>query len=153
MWQVFSSCSTFLPSIIKIFQRVFNLQSRQKINASSFSNITNGDNTKSKKGRVVILERNTPSHPILHFYQIPSKYSEGYSSLRANTKSILKTKQREITQEVRKSELSFLYVTHPLILFCISTKYHINIPKGIWLTEQTQNQCIIHLIIKYNKER
>ena len=40
--------------------------------------------------------------------------------------------------KVRKSELSFLYVTCCLILFYISTKYHQNIPKGIGVTERTQ---------------
>ena len=51
------------------------------------SNITNGDNSKSKKGRVVILVRNTLSCSILQFYKVPSKYSEGYSSYRAEEKS------------------------------------------------------------------
>ena len=32
--------------------------------------------------------------------------------------------------KVRKAELSFLYVTHHLVLFYISTKYHKNISKG-----------------------
>ena len=41
--------------------------------------------------------------------------------------------------KIRKAELSFLYVTRRLILFYISTKYHWNIPKGIWVTEWTQN--------------
>ena len=54
------------------------------------SNITKGDNSKSKEGRVVILVRNTSSCPILHFYKVPSKYSEENSSYRADTKSILK---------------------------------------------------------------
>ena len=35
-----------------------------------------------------------------------------------------------------------------LVLFYISTKYHNNIPKGLWLTEWTQNQWII--TVKYN---
>ena len=78
------SCSTSLPSIIKIFQRVFKLQSGHKINAESLSNITKGDNAKSKKGRVVILVCGPSSHPVLHFYQVPLKYS----SYRADTKSI-----------------------------------------------------------------
>ena len=52
------------------------------------SNITKGDNSKSKEGRVVILVRNTSSCPILLFYKVPSKYSEGYSSYRADEKSI-----------------------------------------------------------------
>ena len=52
------------------------------------SNITKGDNSKSKEGRVVILVRNMLSCPILQFYKVPSKYSEGYSSYRADQKSI-----------------------------------------------------------------
>ena len=31
------------------------------------------DNLKSKKAIVVILERNTSSHPVLHFYQVKLK--------------------------------------------------------------------------------
>ena len=52
------------------------------------SNITKGDNRKSKEGRVVILVRNTSSCPILHFYKVPSRYSEGFSSYRIDEKSI-----------------------------------------------------------------
>ena len=52
------------------------------------SDITKGDNSKSKEGRVVILVRYTLSCPILQFYKVPSKYSEGYSSYRADEKSI-----------------------------------------------------------------
>ena len=52
------------------------------------SNITKGDNSKSKEGRVVILIRNTSSCPIPQFYKVPSKYNEGYSSYRADEKSI-----------------------------------------------------------------
>ena len=63
------------------------LQSRHKINGVSLSNITNGDNTKSKKGRVVILVPDTLSGPVLHIYQVSSKYSKGYSSYRADKKS------------------------------------------------------------------
>ena len=47
-----------------------------------------GDNAKSKKGRVVILVRDTSSHPVLYFYQVPSNYFERYSCYRADTKSI-----------------------------------------------------------------
>ena len=46
------------------------------------------DNSKSKESRVVILVRNTSSCPILQFYKVPSNYSEGYSSYRADMKSI-----------------------------------------------------------------
>ena len=52
------------------------------------STITKGDNSKSKEGRVVILVRNMWSCLILQFYKVPSKYSEGYSSYRADEKSI-----------------------------------------------------------------
>ena len=42
--------------------------------------------------------------------------------------------------KISKAELSFLYKTRRLILFYISTKYHQNIPKGIRVTEPTQNK-------------
>ena len=54
---------------------VFGLQSGHEINAESLSNIIKGDYTKSKKGRVVIIVRDTLSRHGLHFYQIPLKYS------------------------------------------------------------------------------
>ena len=41
--------------------------------------------------------------------------------------------------KVRKAELSFLYMTRRLVQFYISAKYHLNIPKGILVTERTQN--------------
>ena len=94
------------------------------------SNITKGDNSKSKEGRVVILVRNTSSCPILQFYQVPSKYSEGYSSYRADEKSIsYKTKGDD--SKSKKDRMSFLYATRRLVLFYISTKYHENILKGL----------------------
>ena len=43
------------------------------------------------------------------------------------------------TAKVRKTELQFLYATCHLVLFYISTKYHQKIPKGIGVTERTQN--------------
>ena len=93
MRHVVWSCSTFLPSIIKILKRVFDLLSGHEINGLSLSNITKGGNAKSKKGRVVILVCDTSSGSVLHFYQVPSKYSKRYSSYRADTKSFLnKTK-------------------------------------------------------------
>ena len=61
----------------KIFQRVFDLQSGHEINGLSLSNITKGDNAKSKKGRVVILVRDMSSVPGLHFCQVPSKNPKG----------------------------------------------------------------------------
>ena len=80
---------------------------------------------------------------------MPSKYSEGYSSYRADTISI-QTKQRDITPKAKKPELSFLYVTRCLVLLYISTKYHKIFQKGIQLTERTRNQCII--TVKYKQK-
>ena len=90
--------------------------------------ITKGDNARSKKGRVVIPVCNTSSHPVLHFYQVPSKYSEGYSSFRADTKSSSnKTKGNNSKSKIRKPELSFLYATrclvHVLHFYQVSSKY------------------------------
>ena len=60
------------------------------------------------------------------------------------TRNLFQTKQREITPKLRKPELSFLYATHRLVLFCISTKYHKNIPKGIKAgTKSMHNHCQI----------
>ena len=46
---IISFCSTFLSSIIKIYQRVLGLQSREKKSSSSNSNTRRGDNSKHKK--------------------------------------------------------------------------------------------------------
>ena len=72
---------------MKIFQGALTY-SGHEINGLSLSNITKADNTKSKKGRVVILVCNMSSGPVLHFCQVPLKYSKGYSSYRAEEKSI-----------------------------------------------------------------
>ena len=88
--------------------------------------ITKEDNPKSKKDRVVIFVRDMSSSPVLHFYQVPSK---GFP-VTERTRTLFQTKQWEINKKVRKPELSFLYVTHCLVQFFISTKYHKNIPKG-----------------------
>ena len=52
----------------------------------SISNKMKGDNSKSKKARVVNLVCDTSTGPVLHFYQVSSKYSIGYSSYRADKK-------------------------------------------------------------------
>ena len=44
--------------------------SSYKADEKSISNKTKGDNSKSKKGRLVILVRNRSSGPVLHFYQV-----------------------------------------------------------------------------------
>ena len=52
------------------------------------------------------------SCPILQFDKVPSKYSEGYSSYRADEKSISnKTKDNSTRTKVRKPKLSLLYAT------------------------------------------
>ena len=135
MWHVVWSCSTFLPSIIKIFQRVFDLQSRHEINGLSLSNITKGDNTKSKKD---IPVHDMLSGPVLHFCKVSSKYSKGYSSYRTDTKSFSNKTKGDYSKS-KKGRLSFLYVTCRLVLLYISTKYHQNIPKGIQVIEQTRS--------------
>ena len=53
------------------------------------------------------------------------------------TRNCIWNHQREITQEVWKQELSFLYATHPHDLFYITVKYHDYIPKSIQVTGQT----------------
>ena len=52
------------------------------------SDVTKGDNAKSKKGRVVIFVRNMSFCPVRYLYQASSKYSEGSLTNRAGTKSM-----------------------------------------------------------------
>ena len=60
--------------------------SSYRADTKSFSNKTKGDNSKSKKTRVVNLVCDMSSRPDLHFYQVSSKYFKGYSSYRADKK-------------------------------------------------------------------
>ena len=93
---------------------------------------------KVKKAKVVIIECDMLSGPVHHYYQVSSKYSKECSTYIVDTKSMhneCQIKQREITTNVRKAELSFLYY----YLFYSSTRYHQNILKGIPVTEQTRN--------------
>ena len=78
----------YISTKYKIFPRVFDLQSGHETNGLSLSNITKRDKAKSEKDRVVILVRDTSSDPVLHVCRVPSKYSKGYSSYRADEKSI-----------------------------------------------------------------
>ena len=112
---------------------MFDLQSRHEINGLSLSNITKGDNAKSKNGRVVILVCDMSSGPVLHFCQVPSKYSKGY--YRVDTKSL----SNKTKGDNSKPELSILYATCHLILIYISTRYYQNILKGIQVTELTRS--------------
>ena len=69
---------------------------------------------------------NTSSRPALHLYQASSKYSEGYSRYRAETRNQIQTQEGEITPKVKKPKLSFLYVTSSgavLNYYQVSSKY------------------------------
>ena len=121
------------------------------------SNITKGDNAKSKKARVVILVRNTSSGPILHFYQVSKKYSKGSLTYRADT--ILSNITKGDNAKSKKDRIAIL-VRDILVLFYISAKYHQNIPKGIRVTKRTRNLFQIKqrvltpkVTVKYNKGR
>ena len=84
---------------------------------------------------VVIFVSHTLSCSVLYFYHIPSKYSKGYSSYRADTRSISKIKEREITPIVRKPECHFC-MRH-IVLSCSTFLPSIIIAKGTRLTEWT----------------
>ena len=78
----------------------------------------------SKKARVIIL---VPETSLILFY-ISTKYHQnipkGIRVTERTRNQFQTTNQREITPKVRKPELSFLYASHHLILFYISTMYH-----------------------------
>ena len=57
---------------------------RYRADTKSIANKTKGNNSKSKEAKVVILVCDTLPSPVLHFYHVSSKYSEGYSSYRAD---------------------------------------------------------------------
>ena len=102
--------------------------SSYRADKKSISNKTKGDNSKSKKGRVVIV-----TCRLVLFY-ISIRYHQNILKgipVTEQTRNLFQTKQREITPKVKKPDLSFLYVTCGLVLFYICTKYHKNIPKGL----------------------
>ena len=70
-----SSYSTFLQNTIKYSKGYSSYRADTK---SISNNKPKGDNSKSKKARVVILVRDTSSHPVLHFYHVSLKYYKGY---------------------------------------------------------------------------
>ena len=77
-----SSCFTFLPSTIKNSKGY----SSYRADTKSISNKTKGNNSKSKIARIVNFVHDTLSCPVLHFYQVSSKYSQVCSSYRADKK-------------------------------------------------------------------
>ena len=66
-----------------------------RLDMKSNSNTRRGYNSKSKKARFVILICNTSTRPVLHFYQVSSKYSVGYSCYTANMKSNSNTRRQD----------------------------------------------------------
>ena len=52
----------------------------------------------------------------------------------------IKKHQRGNNYKVIEQELSVLYATHRRDLFCITVKYHQNIPNGIQVIEQTRKR-------------
>ena len=91
-----------------------------------------------KKGRVVILVRDTSSGPVLYFCLVPLKYSKEYSSNRADTKSF-SYKTKCDNSKSKKGRVFILVRDTSSGLFYISTKYHPNIPKGIQVTERARS--------------
>ena len=73
------------------------------------------------------------------FYQVPSKYSDGYLSYRADTNSISNKTKGDNSKRKKARVVTLVYDTLSF-LFYINTKYYKNILKGICVTEQTQNQ-------------
>ena len=114
---------------------------------SIIKNMTKADKAKRKAelsflyatSRLVLFHISTEYHQ-----NIPN----GIWVPKRTQQNLFQTKQRGITPKVKKQELSFLYATCCLILFYTSSKYYQNIPKGILVTEPTQNQ-----FKKQNKER
>ena len=49
---------------------------------------------------VIILVDDMSSHPALHFYQVSSKYCDGYSSYRADTKSNSNTRRGDKSKSI-----------------------------------------------------
>ena len=68
------------------------------------------------------------------------------------TQICIKKHQREITQNVLKRGLSFLYMTHCHNLFYISAKYHQNIPNSFQVIERTQNGRVDARLISISPE-
>ena len=138
------SCSIFLPSTIKIFQRVFELQSEHEIFFKK--NKTKGNNSKSLKARVVILVHDTLSSPVLHFYQVPSKYSKGFLSYRADTKSISNKTMGNNSKSKKASVVILVCDTSssPVLHFYhVSSKYYKGYSSYRADTKSIHNHCQI----------
>ena len=62
-----------------------------------------------------MLVCDTLSYSVLHFYQLPPKYSKGYWSYRVDTKSISNKTKRDNSKS-KKARVVILYTTHHLVL-------------------------------------
>ena len=92
----------------------------------TMSNIIKVGNAKSKKGRLVILAHDMLSSHVLHFYQVPLKYSERYLSYRADTKFISNEEKGNDSKRKKASVVVLVHDTSSgLVLhFCqVSLKY------------------------------
>ena len=59
--------------------------------------------------------------------------------LTEQTRNSIANDQGEITNKISKAELSFLCMTHPLIVLYNCMKFHLNNLNGCQLTERTRN--------------
>ena len=48
------------------------------------------------------------TYPVLHLYQVSSKYSKGYLCYRAETSNQIQTQEGEITAKVKKAKVVIL---------------------------------------------
>ena len=102
------------------------LPSRDK---KSNSNTRRGDNSKSKKKPKVSFLYVMSSGPVLHYYQVSSKYSKECSTYIVDTKSIhiqCQIYQKETTPKVRKAVVILVHnmSSGPVLHFCqVPSKY------------------------------
>ena len=101
-----------------------------------------------KKGRVVFLVYDMLSHPFLHFCQVPSKYSEGYTSYRADPKFFSNKTKGDNSKSKKAWVVNLVWNTTSsrpdLNFYQVSSKYskgfssdRADIPKGFQVTERT----------------
>ena len=96
-----------IPKSIQVTERTRNLfQIKQRV-------IT----PKVRKSRVVNLVCDTSSRPDLHFYQVSSKYSKGYSSYKAD---------KEFYGDANRIHLNIICLPHPLTSYFLELWHHID---------------------------
>ena len=85
--------------------------------AKSNLNTRWGDKSKSKKARVVILVPDTSSHPVLHIYQVSSKYSKGYSVIERTQNQIKTRRGGNCKSKKAKVVILVCDTSHPVLHF------------------------------------